>query len=118
MNTNDKKIKNLSTKELKKQKRQILDSLPPMDDIIRGSLITRRIKCGKPNCHCATGEGHKSFYLSSYYHGRTYMDYVPRSWKDWMSRSIESYYLIQNLLTQLTEINLELFRRREHRDNF
>ncbi len=112
MNTND-KVKNLSTKELKKRKEKILNSLPPMDDLIRGSLITRGIKCGKPNCRCASGDGHKSFYLSSYYNGRTYMDYIPKSYKEWMSRGIESYGIIQNLLAQLTEINLELFRRKE-----
>lgn len=113
MNNNDKTIKSLSTEELRKQKEKILDALPPTADMIRGSLITRRIKCGKPNCRCAAGDGHTSFYLSSYYHGRTYMDYVPKSYKEQMSGGIESYGLIQNLLAQLTEINLELFRRRK-----
>ena len=113
MDTNDKTVKSLSTEELKKRKEKILDSFPLMDNLIRGSLITRRVKCGKPNCRCAAGDGHKSFYLSSYYHGRTYMDYVPKSYKEWISRGIDDYGLIQNLLAQLTEINLELFRRRE-----
>jgi len=114
MISNDKiTLKGLTTQELRKRKAQILNSLPPMDDIIRGSLITRRIKCGKPNCRCAAGDGHMSLYLSSYYHGRTCMDYVPKSWKVWMSSGIEDYGLIKDLLCKLTEINLELFRRRE-----
>lgn len=114
MNSNDKiTLRKVPTRKLKERKAQILSSLPPMDNVIRGSLITRSIKCGKPNCRCATGNGHMSFYLSSYYHGNTYMDYVPKSWEAWISEGIENYGVIQDLLSELTEINLELFRRRE-----
>lgn len=114
MSNNDKnKFKKIPTQELKECKAQILSVLPPMDKVIRGSLITRLIKCGKPNCRCATGEGHKSLYLSSYYHGNTYMDYVPKAWEDWVRKGIENHEVIQDLLSELTEINLELFRRRE-----
>lgn len=112
-NTDKNKFREIPTQELKEHKAQILNSLPPMDNIIRGSLITRPIKCGKPNCRCATGDGHLSFYLSSYYHGNTYMDYVPKSWEARMRQGIENYRAIQDLLSELTEINLELSRRRE-----
>lgn len=114
MNNNDKiTLRKVPTRELKERKAQILSSLPHMDNIMRGSLITRSIKCGKPNCRCATGDGHVSFYLSSYYHGNTYMDYVPKSWETKIRKGIEKYGVIQDLLSELTEINLELLRRRE-----
>lgn len=114
MTNNDKnKLKQVSTQELKERKTQILHSLPPMDHVIRGSLITRNIKCGKPNCHCATGEGHMSLYLSSFYHGHTGMDYVPAAWESWMREGIRNYEVIQELVSELTEVELELFRRRE-----
>jgi hypothetical protein len=114
MNYNDKKrLEKVSTQELKERKAQILRSLPSMDHVIRGSLITRLIKCGKPNCHCATGEGHISLYLSSFYHGHTGMDYVPSAWESWMREGIENYGVIKDLLLELTELNLELFSRRE-----
>lgn len=114
MTNNDKnKLKQLSTQALKKRKTQILHLLPPMDHVIRGSLITRNIKCGKPNCHCATGEGHMSLYLSSFYHGHTGMDYVPAAWESWMREGIRNYEVIQELVSELTELELELFRRRE-----
>lgn len=114
MNISDKiNLKNISTAELQELKKMLLSSLPQADQIIRGSLITRSIKCGKPNCHCATGDGHPSLYLSSFYHGKTHMDYVPAIWEPWIRKSIENHEVLQNLLSQLTELNLELFRRRE-----
>ena len=32
--------------------------LPAFAEIVRGSLVTRYRRCGKPTCHCATTEGH------------------------------------------------------------
>ncbi len=43
----------------------------------RGAFVTVRRKCGKPNCHCAKGEGHCAKYLSVKESGRTRMIYIP-----------------------------------------
>jgi len=45
----------------------------------RGSFVTVHRKCGKPNCHCATGEGHPAKYLSVKEGGKTRMIFVPSS---------------------------------------
>jgi hypothetical protein len=40
-------------------RRQVLASgLPSFAEIVRGSLVTRYRRCGKPTCHCAKGQGH------------------------------------------------------------
>jgi len=112
-NSDKKKTRKATTQELNERKAQILSTLPSMDHMIHGSLITRAIKCGKPNCRCATGDGHKSLYLSSFYHGQTSMDYVPAAWEPWIREGMENYEVIKELLLELTELNLELFRRRK-----
>jgi hypothetical protein len=116
MNTNNKikyPYKNVDTETLRTRRKQIRDALPPLDNIIRSSLIVRPIKCGKPNCHCANGEGHKSLYLSSYYRGHTFLDYVPKVYEEKLVQCIRDYEDATALLVELSEINLELFRRRE-----
>lgn len=116
MNSSDKtrrRFKSLATEEVKDRKALLLQSLPPVGHMLRGSLITRHVKCGKPNCHCANGTGHASFYLSSFYRGKTQMDYVPASWETWVRTGLENYEAVQDILSELTEINLELLRRRE-----
>ena len=104
--------KAVATEELKGRKAEILASLPDPENAIRSSLITRHIKCGKPNCRCADGDGHKSLYLSSYYRGHTYLDYVPKSYEEKLSICLGCYETMSALLAELSEINLELFRRR------
>ena len=107
--------KKTATEALKERKIQILDSLNPsvMENIIRSSLITRFVKCGKSNCRCANGEGHKNFYLSSYYRGHTFIDYVPKSYEERLANCTRGYEEVNALLVELSEINLELFRRKE-----
>jgi len=116
MKINDKTkfpYKHTSTEDLKTRKACILDSFPIPVNVLRSSLITRFIKCGKPNCRCASGDGHESLYLSSYYHGHTYLDYVPKSYEEKVSQYLKDYETVLSLLVELSEINLELFRRRE-----
>lgn len=116
MNTNNKikyPYKKVATEILKERKKQILDSIPTLDNIIRSSLITRPIKCGKPGCRCIHGEGHKSLYLSSYYHGHTFLDYVPKTYEEKLTQCMKDYDDVTTLLVELSEVNLELFRRRE-----
>jgi hypothetical protein len=39
--------------------------------LVRGSLITLRRRCGKPNCRCAGGAPHETPALSYSFEGRT-----------------------------------------------
>ena len=41
------------------------------DSLLRGTLTTFRRRCGKPSCHCATGEPHESPALAYTDGGRT-----------------------------------------------
>ena len=105
--------KAFTTEELKEHKAKILGSLPALENAMRSSLITRHIKCGKPNCRCANGDGHESLYLSSFYRGHTFLDYVPKFYEDKVSVCLGCFETMSALLAELSEINLELFRRRE-----
>jgi len=42
---------------------RLLRSLPPLGEILGGSLFERRRRCGNPSCHCAREEGHSTVYL-------------------------------------------------------
>jgi hypothetical protein len=115
-NYDKKKFKTMTTNELKEREAQIRDTIPTFEHVIHGSLIQRAVKCGKSNCRCTKGDGHKSLYLSSFYHGQTAVDYVPFSWEPWIQEGIENYLLLHELMLELAEINLNLFKRRNKSD--
>ena len=51
---------------LKRRRQALLRQLPPLKSILRGSLIERYKRCGKPGCKCAEGPGHgPKYYLAA-----------------------------------------------------
>src|SRR5439155_15115849 len=45
-------------KKLLERRYTLASGLPPFQEIVRGSLLTRYRRCGKPTCHCVNTEGH------------------------------------------------------------
>jgi hypothetical protein len=100
---------------LRRRRRQLLRKLPPLDAILRGSLVERYKRCGNPNCKCADGPGHgPKYYLSVSYPGRSpQMDYVPQADYAEISERVANYAQVREILEEISEINHELLRRRE-----
>jgi hypothetical protein len=104
-----------SSSALRKRRNLLLHKLPPLDSILRGSLIERYKRCGKPGCKCADGPGHgPKYYLSASFPGRSpQMDYVPQSEVTEVGERVANYHQIREILEEISEINRELLRRRE-----
>ena len=80
---------------------QILDERGP---VRRGSFVTLRRKCGKPNCHCATGEGHPASYLSLKEQGRTRMIYLPADLAARIAQEAERYRRLRHARAMLAKL--------------
>ena len=102
---------------LRQRRLTLLRQLPPLHALVRGSLIERYKRCGKPGCRCAEGPGHgPKFYLSVSRSGeRPLMEYVPAADYGEVARWLENYRRVREILEEVCEINLELLRRREER---
>jgi hypothetical protein len=103
------------TAVLRRRRQALLHRLPPLQAILRGSLIERYKRCGKPGCKCADGPGHgPKYYLSVSYPGlRPQMDYVPQEYYEQVTEFIANYHRARELLEEICEINRELLQRRE-----
>jgi hypothetical protein len=103
------------TSALKKRRQALRRQLPSLIAILRGSLITRYKRCGKPGCKCARGRGHgPKYYLSvSFPHLRPQMDYVPQEFYAQTKKFLANYQRARKILEEICEINRELLRRRE-----
>jgi hypothetical protein len=101
---------------LRKRRNALVRQLPPLKSILRGSLIERYKRCGKPGCKCADGPGHgPKYYLSVSYPGlRPQMDYVPQEClRANGGISCQLPPEPAKFLEAICEINRELLRRRE-----
>jgi hypothetical protein len=104
-----------SVAALRRRRRQLLRQLPPLDCLLRGSLIERYKPCGKPGCKCARGPGHgPKYYLSvSHYGQRPQMDYIPQDYQSQASKGLANYHRLREILDEVCAINHELLCRRE-----
>jgi len=107
--------KNEPAAALRKRRQALERQLPPLKAILRGSLIERYKRCGKPGCKCADGPGHgPKYYLSVSYAGlRPQMDYVPQESHAQIAEFVANYHRAREILEGISEINRELLRRRE-----
>jgi hypothetical protein len=55
---------------------KFLDTLPKT---LPGVVCAQRVRCGKPNCHCTTGERHLAYYRFWREGGRLRKCYVKRA---------------------------------------
>jgi hypothetical protein len=72
--------------------------------LLRGSLSERVGKCGKPNCHCVQGEGHRSLYLVQSHGGKLRQECVPKALHDPVRHAVGEYQEIQRLLNEVSEL--------------
>ena len=108
-------LQSQSTAALRRRRSALLRQFPSLQAILRGSLIERYKRCGKPGCKCAEGPGHgPKYYLSVSYPGlRPQMDYVPQEFYAQTVEHLANYRRSREILESICEINRELLRRRE-----
>jgi hypothetical protein len=80
---------------------------------LRGALLWERRRCSSEGCRCRRGELHGSYlYLAVYLGGRSRMVYVPQAVQTVASEHVQATQRNEALLVQISQVNLELLRRR------
>lgn len=80
---------------------------------LRGTLSERSGKCGKPNCHCAGGEPHRSLYLVQSHGGKPRQICVPQSWQQRIRQAVNDYQEMQKLIEEVSELEWNRLRQRK-----
>lgn len=95
---------------LEKQRDALIEQLRSLGNLMRGSLVKTKVRCGRKGCICETGEKHEKVHLSLNIHGRTRGCYVGRGREGAVGDLIREYQRARHIIEQLTEVNLELLR--------
>ena len=77
--------------------------------MLRGSLVTLRRLCGKPNCKCARGDRHECLCLSIRVGDRRKMLYVPPAWEETIRAWVDGYRQISDLIDAVSQACLDRF---------
>ena len=103
----------VSEQQLIERRRRVVRRLPPLEEVVRGSVLTRELRCGKPTCHCASGPGHRATYLAvSFAGGRTEQISLPASLVKQARQWVANYQAWWDAVEAISTVNRELLRRR------
>ena len=107
----------LSDLALRKRKEGLVAQLPPVNEVLRGSLVERFVTCGNSGCKCAKGERHGPiWYLTvTLGPGRTTGGIVSDDQVGQVRIGIENYYKLKDHIEKVSEINRELLRRQRQK---
>ena len=93
---------------LRQKKYELLRKFGFPEDLLPGSLVLTHRRCGKPTCHCASGEGHPIWFLGFMAHGKHRVERIPKDWVDDVRRRVDAGRAFQDALREVLTANAEL----------
>lgn len=96
--------------QLENRRDALLAELRSLGNLMRGSLVQTKVKCGRKGCVCEAGEKHVKVHLSVNLNGRTRGCYVGQAREEAVSALLMEYQRAWKIISDLTEVNLELMR--------
>lgn len=102
-----------SRTRLERRRLKLSRSLPPPENILRGSVFVRRRRCGRAACWCAKVKGHATGYISTTFaDGSTEQISLPAELVPEARRWVAVYRRWWRDVERISAINRELFRNR------
>lgn len=94
---------NKKIKILEKKKEKMTKELKENFDIIIGSLVYLRRKCG-------TDKKYGAYFLSKQEEGKTRLLYIPKDKAKEIKEKIQRYKRLKKIIKQISKINIEIFK--------
>jgi hypothetical protein len=96
--------------------RSRLAQLVSQEPFLRGSLVERSRRCGKPTCRCRQGQLHRSLYLATRHNGRRALLYIPRGLEADVRQWVQNGRRLAQQLQDLHQLQLDqLLQRKQQR---
>jgi hypothetical protein len=102
---------------LRQRKWAVLRRLKVPPEALPGSLALTHRRCGKPTCHCATGQGHPLWSLTFMVDGQKHVERIPGKWVDAVRRRVDEGRAFKVAVAEVFAANARLLvlERRQHR---
>lgn len=93
---------------LRQRKFELIRRFHLPDDLLPGSLCLSHTRCGKPSCHCASGEGHPAWSLTFMANGKKRVERIPKEWVEEVRRRVAAGREFQDAVKEVLAANAEL----------
>lgn len=93
---------------LRQRKFALLRDLQISPDALPGALSLTHRRCGKPNCHCAQGEGHPLWSLTFMAAGKRHVERIPQEWVEEIRPLVEQGRQLKDAVAEFMAANAQL----------
>jgi hypothetical protein len=93
---------------LRQRKCALLRRLHIPPDALPGSLALAHSRCGKPNCHCACGEGHPTWSLTFMADGKKHVERIPEEWVEQIRPLVKQGREFKDAIAEVFAANAQL----------
>ena len=88
-----------------------LRQLQEVGPLVAASLCHRAVRCGNPQCRCASGAKHSSWCLTFKRQGKTRTVHVPRDLVEEVRQWVKEYQRTKQILAQISYQSVQIIRR-------
>lgn len=74
------RAKGAEAARLRKRKYELVRKYGIQENLLPGSLSLTHRRCGKPTCHCSSGDGHPMWSLTFMVDGKKRVERIPDEW--------------------------------------
>lgn len=105
----------LSTEDLLVRRRELVDHLGDVEQVLLGSVVEQTRRCGKAACKCGgrAAQPHGPYTYLTTRRGRRAMRYVPSMLVPVVAAYLRHGEHVEAVLAEISAINVELLARRE-----
>ncbi len=93
---------------LRQRKYELLRRFRIPEHALPGSLALTHRRCGKPNCHCASGEGHPMWSLTFMVDGKKKVERIPKEWVEELRPLVLEGREYKDAVAEVFAINAQL----------
>lgn len=92
----------------RQRKFAVLRRFPLPENLLPGCLSLTHRRCGKPTCHCASGEGHPIWFLTFMAEGKRRVERIPKEWVEDVGKRVQAGRRFQDALHEVLTADAEL----------
>jgi len=99
--------------KIAERKKEIINSLPSLGEVLRGTFIEVYLECIRPRCKCHKSKKyrHGPYYRVSYGKGkRVHHIYVPLAWREKAREWTQNYEKIWDTIEKISALNIEMMK--------
>lgn len=111
-------MSNVEIEKLIQRRKQLAEELSSHAGVLHGTWVERYAVCSRKNCKCHRGEKHgPRYHLAVMENGKQKQHYIRTTSKDLAMKGLEHNQEIEQILQELTQINLELMKEGAYDDD-